>query len=421
MHMEPDQKKVDNFFASNLEGLKTEPSEKAWQGIEKRYFRKGVAYWLWRVLPVLLLIGTGFTLYTIFIPTDKGAMETGQTASQDKSILPMENKLDEKIPVIPETIPEAPPEAVPETVPKAVLETVPEPPVAMGSGTPPIKVKSRNYDKITTIKPHHIAYLFPSKNKLDSIYDESRNINSPELGLVIRNDYVRQPEYWFGAQITPSVVYYPGKSNKNSWSGEFTIDYMPSRFSLQAGVGLGYYKESGEYQVSYSSYDSVGFYYDVSTFSLYPENPDSVLFELNEISIYDTVDHIVVSEIQNQYLYLRLPVKLGYNLFDTKKLSCHLHGGLVFSLLAWKDEPDVSIPAADITRIDIEETYPGRLSTSWQLTAGINFIYKINDRFGISFEPTYMQYIGKLYKPGFDYSDTRPYAIGLRTGIYVKF
>jgi hypothetical protein len=196
---------------------------------------------------------------------------------------------------------------------------------------------------------------------------------------------------------------------------------MPSRFSIQAGLGLGYYKESGEYQVSYSSYDSVGFYYDVSSFSLHPENPDSVLYELDETSIYDTVDHIVISEIQNKYLYLRLPVKFGYNLFNTKRLSCHLRGGLVFSLLVWKDEPEVSIPAADITRIDIEQTYPGRLSTSWQLTAGISFIYKFNNRFGISFEPTYMQYIGKLYKPGFDYSDTRPYAIGLRTGIYVKF
>lgn len=416
MHMERDRKKVDTFFTTNLEGFKTEPSNQVWSGIEKRYFRRGAGFiaLLWKVLPFMLVIGSAIAVYTIFFIPDNIIPTVEEPITQQDVV-----KLKAPSTVISEKPEPTNIDHGSTTTKETQILSEAEPTVP--APTKPVRADLDVIHDQFSITCKQVTYQPSDKFLNNTIVISERKSNDIALGYQLNNDYVRKVEYWLGTQVTPSVVFYPGKNNKNSWSGEVTMDYVPSRFTFQAGLGLGYYKESGEYQIAYSSYDSIGFYYDVASFSLHPENPDSLMFELSETSIYDTIDHIVLEEIQNKYLYLRFPVNVGYNVFNTKRLTCYVRAGLVFSVLLWKDEPEVRAPINDIDLISIETTYPGRTSTSWQFTAGISFRYQFSKRVGLSLEPAYMHYFGNLYKPGSDYSNTKPYAIGLRTGIYVKF
>lgn len=427
MHMKRDLKKVDQFFASNLEGMRTEPSDQVWQGIEKRYFRRKAGYFtsFMKILPIVVLIGSGIAVYTIFfqsgmdtpIVEDKAvsapaesskALENVQTEANTDQLLSTDAPEDQEVHANSQQITEV--QVIPDSY---VLGSSAK---DMSSTVIAVPVGIHHHAPLTCYQiPGYYASTSADMNTAE------RKMTDVAFGYGINNDYVRKAEYWFGAQVTPSVVFYPDKNNKNSWTGELTMDYVPSRFTLQAGIGLGYFKESGNYRVAYSSFDSVGYYYDVTSFSVNPQNPDSVLFELTEANIYDSVDHIVLTEMQNKYLYLRFPVNIGYNVFNNKRFTCYVRGGVVFSVLLWKDEPEIRMPANDISLIHVQQDYPGRVTTSWEFTAGISFIYKINKRLGLSFEPVYTRYISNIYKAGFDYSNTKPYAIGLRTGIYVKF
>jgi len=450
MHMERDRKKVDNLFTSNLVGYKTEPSDQVWTGIEKRYFGRGTGFFalFLKVLPFLLVIGSGIAVYSIFFTPEDISKTTDDPVAREEAVLQfpeqeiasgvssaassdlIEQQTTETI-APSNVISEKPGPGNIDHGSSSTMETqilsdeepqmpsTEEPAIFMAAE--PVRADIDVIHDQFSISCKQITYQPADAFLTKTIVTESRKSYDVAMEYQLNNDYLRKSEYWLGAQITPSVVFYPGKNNKNSWSGEVTMDYVPSRFTFQAGLGLGYYEESGEYQVAYSSFDSIGYYYDVASFSIHPEYPDSVVFDLTETNIFDTVDHIVLNEIQNRYLYLRIPINVGYNVFNTKRLSCYVRAGVVFSILTWKDEPEIIMPVNDIDLISVEQTYPGRNSTSWQFTLGVSFMYQFSKRVGLSIEPVYMKYFGNLYKPGYDYSSTKPYAIGLRTGIYVKF
>lgn len=432
--MKRDLKKVDQFFASNLEGMRTEPSDQVWQGIEKRYFRRKAGYFtsFMKILPIIVLIGSGIAVYTIFFQPD---MDTPIVEDKAVSVPAEALKAHENVQAEANTDDLVSPDILEilevHTSSQQITEVqAPASEIIEKTGSGSVGVLQTEQSPVNSSIQSGIyrqapltCYQIPGYHMSTSseMNTTERMMNDVAYGFNLNNDYVRKAEYWYGAQVTPCVVFYPGKNNKNSWTGELTVDYVPSRFTFQAGIGLGYYKESGSYSVAYSSFDSVGYYYDVTSFSVHPQNSDSVLFELTEANIYDSVDHIVLTEMQNKYLYLRFPVNIGYNVFNSKRFTCYVRGGVVFSVMLWKDEPEIRMPANDVSLIQVQQDYPGRVTSSWEFTAGISFIYKINKRLGLSFEPVYTRYISNIYKAGFDYSNTKPYAIGLRTGIYVKF
>lgn len=272
-----------------------------------------------------------------------------------------------------------------------------------------------------------IAYLEPkianiSLNETRSIHGRESTIPlEPIFDLTLKNSYVEKANVLFGAGVSPAVNIYPDGQNRNDYSFDLVASYEKSRFIVETGLGASFTSESAKYQINSTSYDSVGFYFGVSSFTTDPANPDSIIFQTNLKSIYDSIDRFSIYENTNKYTYLQIPIRVGYRIIQKDRFSLDLKLGVLFSLQVYKDIPEVPYQGNDAEQIEVIRQYPDRLSTHWQYTAGISMNYQINKHIRLSVEPFYRQYLKSVYSSGSSYSARSPYGFGIRGGIYFHF
>lgn len=248
-----------------------------------------------------------------------------------------------------------------------------------------------------------------------------RETQEPIFNLNIKDSYVKKADVLYGAAFSPSVNIYPERQNRNDYSLEFVAAYEKSRFILESGLGVNYTSESAKYRINYSSYDSVGFYVGVTSFSIAPENPDSITFETSLKNLYDSIDHFRINENTNKFVYLQIPLRAGYRIFEGNRFALDIKAGILFSLLLYKDIPDIPYQGSDAEQIEVIRQYPDRLTTTWQYTAGIGMNYQINRQLRFTLEPFYRQYIKSVYTPASEFPARSPYSFGIRGGIYLHF
>ena len=253
------------------------------------------------------------------------------------------------------------------------------------------------------------------------VSSELRNSGKPFFDLNIKDNYVKKAELMLGAGFTPAANIYPNRQNRNDYSLELVAAYEKSRFIIESGIGANYTSESAKYQVNYSSYDSVGYYVGVTSYSIDPGNPDSVIFETNLKSVYDSIDHYLIKENTNKFVYLQIPLRIGYRIIEANRFSLDLKTGVLFSLQVYRDVPEAPYQGNDAEQIEVIRQYPDRLKTNWQYTVSLGFNYQINQQTRFSLEPVYRQYINSVYSPGSAYPARSPYSFGIRGGIYFHF
>jgi len=252
---------------------------------------------------------------------------------------------------------------------------------------------------------------------------ESKMRESPDpiFNLNIKDTYVNKADVLFGAAFSPAVNIYPEGQNRNDYSLEFVAAYEKSRFILEGGIGANYTSESAKYRINYSTYDSVGFYVGVTSFNVDPLNPDSVIFETSMKNLYDSIDHFRINENTNKFVYLQIPLRIGYRVLELNRFSIDIKAGVLFSLQVYKDIPGVPYQGSDAEQIEVIRQYPDRLTTTWQYTLGIGLNYNINNKVRFTLEPIYRQYIKSVYSPTSEFPASSPYSFGIRGGIYFHF
>ncbi|RLD55665.1 MAG: hypothetical protein DRI97_09015, partial [Bacteroidetes bacterium] len=256
---------------------------------------------------------------------------------------------------------------------------------------------------------------------LESRGSQLRESPDPIFDLNVRDSYAKKADVLFGAAFSPAVNIFPDGQNRNDYSIELVAAYEKSRFLIESGLGANYTSESAKYQVNYTSFDSVGYYVGVTSFTIDPVNPDSVIFETNLKNLYDSIDHYSVTENTNKYAYLQIPLRVGYRVLQTPRFSIDLKAGILFSLQIYKDIPGVPYRGNDADDIEVTRQYPDRLTTSWQYTAGIGLNYQINNKVRFTLEPFYRQYIKSAYSPASAFPARSPHAFGIRGGLYFHF
>jgi len=267
---------------------------------------------------------------------------------------------------------------------------------------------------------YRVAYIHLDED-LDLKMDEVRKSGEPVFDLSIKDGYVKKADILFGAGFSPAVNIYPDGQNRNDYSLELIAAYEKSRFIVEGGIGGNYTTESAKYGIGYVSFDSIGYYINVSSFNIDPFNPDSIRFETSMKSVYDSVEHYSIKENTNKYAYLQIPLRVGYRVLQKDRFSLDLKVGVLFSLQVYKDVPEVPYEGNDVDQIEVVRYSPDRLKTNWQYTAGVGMNYHISKNLRFTLEPFYRQYIKSVYSSGSDYSASSPYAFGLRGGIYFHF
>jgi hypothetical protein len=271
-----------------------------------------------------------------------------------------------------------------------------------------------NINRMTTAEPllvNRLGYSLPEYLSFTSAYKD--------FDLVPKSDYGRLKGAWsVGAFVTPEVIFLNDeeKSTKKAINFDVTGVYGED-FFVEAGVGVALSEDNGRFNINYSQYDSVGYFYQVNSFEIDPVTGEPV-FKTTLEGLYDTVDYQTSETVNNLYTYLRIPLYAGYKIREFKGFSVYLKAGGIYSVLVGSNESGADYTNDNATSIIIEDETPQRVHSYFKLSASVGVSYQLSNSVSLSLEPVYNYYMQPVYERRL--SDKSPWSLGLRFGVLVK-
>ena len=264
--------------------------------------------------------------------------------------------------------------------------------------------------RIQSLKPKQHVYELRGRSTLDHT-----NFAPDEYSSNTKSDRL----FKLGAFINPEVVLYPDDSINNSRNFNFGIDfryYTSENFFIRSGIGISIARDEGKYQVDYNEY--IGSYEDVYDVTFESSQSGIVpVYHTKTVEVYDSIEHVSISQSKNRYTYLQLPVLAGYEA-QKRNLSYTFMAGPCVSFLINKNIPDPKLPG-NIKVLSIDNRIADRIDMNWQMVVGMGINYKVNRKFEVALEPTFRYYLNSTYE-GNIITSKHPLVFGLRAGLLFK-
>jgi len=226
--------------------------------------------------------------------------------------------------------------------------------------------------------------------------------------------------YWsYGVHLVPEIIFTNNedKDKKQSVSLDLTGIYSIKNVYFQFGAGIGLSNDKGKFNIDYSQYDSIGYYYAVTGFSINQQTGQPV-YKTELENVYDTVYYNQTENADNLFTYLRIPAYVGVNVHNSKKVNLSIKAGGIYSILINSRESNYTFTNDNATWINVVDETHKRVSSNLQLSVGIGAALRLKENLSLSFEPAYNYYINNIYIN--DVSKKTPWSISLRTGIIFK-
>lgn len=268
------------------------------------------------------------------------------------------------------------------------------------------------------IKTVGANYLFFLDTPIAGINE--RNLY-PGLPGVPNLDYGKGNLFSYGVYVSPEVIFMndDAKTRKLQLNFDAVMNYKPNEdFYLQGGLGIGVSQDNGRYNVDYEQYDSVGYYYEVNSYTIDPVTGKPV-FKTSIENVYDTVGYNSLSLTGNRYTYLRMSGFMGYRVHYAKSFSVFVKGGVTYSILVNSFEPDPGFKNDDALNLKITNETAKRINDNWQASAGVAFNFRLSNSITLTGEPIFNYYLRPVYERG--YTAKNPYSLGLKLGLLFKF
>lgn len=224
-------------------------------------------------------------------------------------------------------------------------------------------------------------------------------------------------KYWvLGLEFSPEWITVPENNNNNieSYGLDISAKYFFSKWFAETGLGIAFSKDDGVYKVDYQEALFKGSYEDVYNVTF--DTTGGMItptYYTKTVNIYDTIDKVSVEEVKNKYVYLNIPLNIGYSTRLSKRFSFYAKTGLNASFKIYEDIPAPEVSGENTSIIRLTPLYYQR--TDWnlqvQLNMGIN--YHITDEFLFGLEPNARYYVKSLV----DGNDAgNPYGLGVKIG-----
>lgn len=240
---------------------------------------------------------------------------------------------------------------------------------------------------------------------------------SEGIGKKKPDSYMLQNRY-LGISYRPGFMWNIIEHEKfvHSIGIEWQSRFFGGNYVLGTGIGVsrtkGYYEYAinyNEFLGSYQRLDSISFNWNPREFTMqqtYYTSPQSV---------HDTAVKTNYSKLQRDFVYLQLPLIMGYDFVRQKEYSIGIRFSPILSVLMSKKPVEFVYDAGLDKVVQINRITPDRVSTNWQLTTGINLSRRITDNLQIEIEPGFTYYFNSVYeKPQVS---SRPYGASVRIAI----
>jgi hypothetical protein len=227
-------------------------------------------------------------------------------------------------------------------------------------------------------------------------------------------------------RFTTSVYYFPewmfNTLEDDKFVSNFGVEesFRFGRYSIRTGIGLSIAKGTNERMIEYNDYlgsyeklDSIRFHWDDRKYHLIP-----TYFSTNK-DVWDSLLLLDYTKVVKRYTYLQIPLILGYDILQTKRISLGFRAGPVLSILIKSKQLSREYDPGKNRIIQINQVTPERVQTNWQVMGGINLSLYLSKRFGLEIEPNIKYYFNSVYEK----SDAtkKPWSVGFRAAISIHY
>jgi hypothetical protein len=135
--------------------------------------------------------------------------------------------------------------------------------------------------------------------------------------------------------------------------------------------------------------------------------------------VWDSLLKLDYPKVVKQYVYLQIPLILGYDFFQSGRYSVGIRVGPLMSVLLASKQLSTEYDPGKKRVVSINKISPEQVDLNWQFMAGLDVSYNLTKSLRIEVEPMVKYYFNSVYeKPQ---TSWKPWSVGVRVGFNVKF
>ena len=201
----------------------------------------------------------------------------------------------------------------------------------------------------------------------------------------------------------------------NSIGVEYQFRPFHPKYVVRAGLGVSLSAGNYEYGIDYNEYMGSYMHLDSVTFTLAEDNFHlESTYHQTEKTVYDTALQTEYLSTDKRFVYLYVPVMLGYDFIRTEKLTFGLRAGPSLSVLLNQKAATPDYDAGQNQVVGVNLLTPQREILNWQASGSLNLTFISKNDYFLEIEPAFSWYFNQLN--GDDKGDD-PYSIGLRIAV----
>jgi len=433
-----EKKNIEEYFKESLTGFKIQPSEEVWKSIERSIWPHLWEFkrWLLPGIAAMLLLVVGFVAWYYFSieSTDVEEVislsEPGNYENTTTTGTFNAEKFSGSV-------------SGPAVINRELDELNEDLTLSIEKTEDGSAVTDKNIQKITVL-PDEIMNTESdspsafSEKLAGSIYSDIGYLpgltvdleNSNKFVLVdtvrenLMNEFRKKQSkshFYTGIYFTPAVMYYPSVKDQFTFTAGLDFGMTIKRFYVETGIAYQKIKEQGIYTIDLRSFDSVGYYNQVQSFEINPLNANEIIYNTNEVVVYDSVDHYTHVVPVFSYEYINMPFTLGYKVFYKDRFTVGIEAGVILSMMVDKQIPVVDFSQPEYRVVLIQNETPERVNTNFRWQLAIKLDMKLVKAMSVSVKPVFNKYLNSIYDTQSGYPDVRPYSMGIQFGIKYGF
>ncbi len=261
-----------------------------------------------------------------------------------------------------------------------------------------------NKDEDQTEKESFLTIDTTNAEVTDIPVDSSTLIQTPtELKKENKNQADEPPLY----NRTLFIYYRPEYLWNIIETGKFTHNFglewqtrlFNGRYVLGTGLGLSLNKGYYEYGIDYKEYlgdymrlDSVTFDWNPGDFTM------QYSVHTTEEQVFDTAIKTSYEKVYRKFVYVQLPLILGYDFINKEKTTLGVRFVPVISLLVSKKPLDFTYDAGKNKVIQINRITADRVNSNWQLNTGMVYGRRLSSSLRLEIEPRFTYYFNSVFE-----------------------
>ena len=191
------------------------------------------------------------------------------------------------------------------------------------------------------------------------------------------------------------------------------------KFSVRTGAGLSIAKGTNELLVKYNEYMGDYSKLDSMSFTWNPPSQQYVpKFYMSNQDVWDSLMKLDYAKVVKRYTYLQVPLILGYDFWESDRLTIGFRTGPVLSVLLGSKQLSAAYDPGKNRVVSVNDIAPEQVSLNWQVMAGMGFALRLTESLQFEVEPSVKYYFNSVYeKPA---NSAKPWSIGVRAAFVVK-